>query len=73
MEIIEELEPVKRNVYTGSIGYIGFDGDTDLNIAIRTIIIKDEDAYFNVGGGIVWDSIAEEEYQETLDKLSLRK
>ncbi|KKM08951.1 aminobenzoate synthetase [Clostridiales bacterium PH28_bin88] len=68
MEIIEELEPTKRNIYTGSIGYLGFDGDADLNIVIRTIIIKDNKAYFQVGGGIVADSVPEKEYQETLDK-----
>lgn len=68
MEIIEELEPAKRNIYTGSIGYLGFDGEADLNIVIRTIIIKDARAYFQVGGGIVADSIPEKEYQETLDK-----
>lgn len=68
MEIIDELEPTQRNVYTGSIGYIGFNGDMDLNIGIRTIIKNDEDVYFQVGGGITWDSNPEEEYQETLDK-----
>ena len=68
MEIIEELEPVKRGIYTGAIGYIGFDGYVDLNVAIRTIVIKDGVANFNVGGGIVWDSNPESEYKETLDK-----
>ena len=68
MEIIDELEPTQRNIYTGSIGYIGFNGDMDLNIAIRTIIKQNEDVYFQVGGGMTWDSNAEEEYQETLDK-----
>ena len=68
MEIIDELEPVKRHIYTGSIGYIGFNGNTDLNIAIRTIIVNGNEACFNVGGGIVWDSVPENEYQETLDK-----
>lgn len=68
MEIINGLEPVKRNIYTGSIGYIGFDGNCDLNIAIRTIIVKGTEAFYNVGGGIVWDSLPEKEYQETLDK-----
>ena len=68
MEIIDELEPTQRNVYTGSIGYIGFNGDMDLNIAIRTLIKKDEDIYFQVGGGITWDSNPQDEYQETLDK-----
>lgn len=68
MEIIDELEPTQRNVYTGSIGYIGFNGDMDLNIAIRTIIKQNEDVYFQVGGGMTWDSNPEDEYQETLDK-----
>lgn len=68
MEIIDELEPTQRNIYTGSIGYIGLNGDMDLNIVIRTIICKDNKAYFQVGGGIVWDSDAELEYQETLHK-----
>lgn len=68
MEIIEELEPVKRGVYTGSIGYLGFDGSADLNIVIRTFIIKDGQAYFQVGGGIVADSDPEMEYWETIHK-----
>ncbi|MHB1155146.1 MAG: aminodeoxychorismate synthase component I [Eubacteriales bacterium] len=70
MEVIEELEPIKRGIYTGAVGYIGFDGTTDLNIAIRSIIVKDKKAFYNVGGGIVWDSIAENEYEETLHKGS---
>ena len=68
MEIIEELEGLKRNIYTGSIGYFDFRGNADFNIAIRTIIKKDNKAYFGVGGGITYDSIEEEEYNETLDK-----
>jgi para-aminobenzoate synthetase component 1 len=68
MEIIEELEPVRRNIYTGSLGYLGFDGNIDLNIIIRTILIKNDKAYFSVGGGITWDSKEELEYEETLDK-----
>lgn len=68
MEIIEELEPVRRGIYTGSIGYIDFAGQADLNIVIRTIIIKGDRAYLQVGGGIVADSSPEAEYQETLDK-----
>lgn len=68
MEIINELEPTKRGPYTGCFGYIGFDGSVDLNILIRTIIIKKNLAYFQVGGGIVFDSEPEKEYQETLDK-----
>jgi para-aminobenzoate synthetase component 1 len=68
MEIIEELEPTKRGLYTGSIGYLGFNGETDLNIVIRTMLIKEGKIYFQVGGGIVADSQPEEEYQETLNK-----
>jgi len=68
MEIIDELEPTRRNIYTGAVGYLGFDGDMDLNIAIRTIIVKDKKVYFQVGGGIVADSKPDEEYRETLVK-----
>ncbi|MDP3061985.1 MAG: aminodeoxychorismate synthase component I [Chloroflexota bacterium] len=68
MEIIEELEPTRRSVYTGSIGYMSFGGEMDLNIAIRTLLMVDGRAYFQVGGGIVYDSNPEAEYQETLDK-----
>jgi len=68
MEIIEELEPVKRSIYTGSIGYISFTGDMDTSIVIRTMTVKDEDVYFHVGGGIVYDSDPEKEYEETLHK-----
>ncbi|MFH0775471.1 MAG: aminodeoxychorismate synthase component I [bacterium] len=68
MEIIDELEPTKRGPYTGSIGYIGFDGTMDLNIIIRTFVIKDGVAYIQVGGGIVADSEPELEYYETLHK-----
>jgi para-aminobenzoate synthetase component 1 len=73
MEIIDSLEPTARNIYTGSIGYIGLDGTMDLNIAIRTFVIKNKKFYYNVGGGIVEDSIPESEYQETLDKGSALK
>jgi para-aminobenzoate synthetase component 1 len=68
MEIIDELEPVTRGVYTGSIGYLGFDGRADLNIAIRTIIVKDGLAYVHAGGGVVADSDEAEEYEESLHK-----
>jgi para-aminobenzoate synthetase component 1 len=68
MEIIDELEPTKRGVYTGAIGYFGFDGSLDLNIVIRTMVVQDGTAYFHAGGGIVADSDPEAEYQETLDK-----
>jgi len=68
MEIIDETEPTARGVYTGSIGYIGLDGDVSLNIAIRTIIIKNKTAFAQTGGGIVADSDAEAEWNETLTK-----
>ncbi len=68
MEIIDELEPVVRGPYTGSIGYIGFNGNMDLNIVIRTFVIKDNIAYVQAGAGIVADSDPEREYDETLKK-----
>lgn len=68
MEIIDELEPTRRSIYTGSIGYIGFGNTMDLNIVIRTILVKNGRAYLQVGGAIIYDSNAEAEYQETLDK-----
>jgi para-aminobenzoate synthetase component 1 len=68
MEIIEELEPTRRSVYTGSVGYLGFDGNIDLNIVIRTFLVKGEKAYFQAGGAVVYDSDPADEYQETLDK-----
>ncbi len=68
MEIIEELEPTRRGIYTGSIGYLDFGGDLDLNIAIRTMICRGSHVHFQVGGGIVADSDPEAEYEETLVK-----
>jgi para-aminobenzoate synthetase component 1 len=68
MEIIEELEPVRRGVYCGSIGYIGFNGDADLNIVIRTLVFTRGKVYLQVGGGITIDSDPLAEYMETLDK-----
>jgi len=68
MEIIEELEPVRRGIYCGSIGYLGFNGDADLNIVIRTLLFTPERIYFQVGGGLTIDSHPESEYSETLDK-----
>lgn len=68
MEVITELEPNARGIYTGSIGYLSFAGGMDLNIVIRTILLKDSTAYVNVGGGVVWDSIPKREYKETMNK-----
>ena len=68
MEIIDETEPTARGVYTGSIGFIGVDGNVGLNIAIRTIIIKDQKAFAQTGGGIVADSDPQAEWQETITK-----
>ncbi|MDP6925259.1 MAG: aminodeoxychorismate synthase component I [Candidatus Scalindua sp.] len=68
MQIIDELEPNKRSVYTGSMGYLSFNGNIDFNIAIRTFLVKDDHIFFQVGGGIVADSDPEDEYQETLHK-----
>ncbi len=68
MEIIDELEPVNRHIYTGSIGYLSFHNTLDLSIVIRTAIVSDGIIGFSVGGGIVYDSVPEKEFQETLDK-----
>ncbi|MBI1174872.1 MAG: aminodeoxychorismate synthase component I [Sideroxydans sp.] len=70
MEIIEQLEPNRRGVYCGSIGYLGFDGSMDTNIAIRTVVYAGNEIRFWAGGGIVADSVMAEEYQETLDKAA---
>ena len=70
IEIIDDLEPTRRNVYTGSIGCVDFGGDMILNIAIRTLITKGSEVYFQVGGGIVADSDPAAEYEETLDKAA---
>ncbi len=70
MQIIEELEPHKRGLYCGAIGYIGFDGKMDTNIAIRTAVVCENELSFYAGGGIVADSVGDKEYKETLDKAS---
>ncbi|AWS51809.1 MULTISPECIES: aminodeoxychorismate synthase component 1 [Providencia] len=71
MEIIEELEPHRRHGYCGAIGYISFNGNMDSNITIRTLLTYKKQVYCWAGGGIVADSQADKEYQETFDKLSL--
>ncbi len=68
MEIIEELEPTRRGFYTGSLGFVGYNGDMDFNIIIRSFIEKNNKVYFQVGAGIVYDSIPEREYKETINK-----
>jgi para-aminobenzoate synthetase component 1 len=70
MQIIEELEPQRRGVYCGAIGYLGSDGNMDLNIAIRTLVYSGGSVRFWAGGGIVADSQLDEEYQETFDKAA---
>jgi anthranilate/para-aminobenzoate synthase component I len=68
MKIIDRLEPVARGIYSGALGYLGFAGGLDLNIVIRTIIVKNGRAYCNVGGAIVADSEARAEHDETMVK-----
>ena len=68
MEIIDELEPVRRGVYSGGCGYISFSGEMDTCIAIRTMVIKDGTAYVQAGGGVVYDSDPDREYDETVNK-----
>ncbi|AMC33825.1 anthranilate synthase component I [Janthinobacterium sp. B9-8] len=68
MEIIAELEPVKRGIYSGAVGYLGFNGDMDVAIALRTAVIKNKTLYMQAGAGIVADSVPESEWQETLNK-----
>ena len=68
MEIINELEPIRRGVYGGAVGYLSWAGNMDTAIAIRTAVIKDDTLYIQAGGGIVADSVPENEWQETLNK-----
>ena len=68
MEIIDELEPVKRNIYGGAVGYIGWNGNMDMAIAIRTAVIKDKMLHVQAGGGVVADSVPELEWEETMNK-----
>jgi len=70
MQIIEELEPQRRGVYCGAIGYVGYDGDLSLNIAIRTLVQHGDSIYAWAGGGVVADSDVDAEYQESLDKAA---
>jgi anthranilate synthase component I len=68
MEIIDELEPSKRGIYAGAVGYLGFSGDMDLAIAIRTAVVKDGTLFVQAGAGIVADSVPESEWKETQNK-----
>ena len=68
MQIIEELEPERRGVYGGAVGYIGFDGNMDVAIAIRTIVARDDEMWLQAGAGIVEASDPEKEYEETVNK-----
>ncbi len=68
MEIIDELEPVKRGIYSGAVGYLSWSGNMDTAIAIRTAVIKDNKLYIQVGAGIVYDSMPENEWIETMNK-----
>lgn len=68
MEIIDEMEPTRRGLYAGTVGYIGFNGNMDTAIAIRTLLVKDNAAYLGVGAGIVADSVPENEFEETVSK-----
>ena len=68
MEIIDELEPHRRGLYGGSVGYLGFSGNMDMCITIRTMVVRDGAVYVQTGAGIVYDSDPDREYQETTDK-----
>jgi anthranilate synthase component 1 len=68
MEIIDELEPIKRGVYSGAVGYLAWAGNMDTAIAIRTAVIKDEQLHIQAGAGIVYDSVPEKEWEETMNK-----
>jgi anthranilate synthase component 1 len=68
MEIIDELEPTKRGIYSGAVGYIGWNGNMDTAIAIRTAVIKDQMLHIQAGAGIVADSVPELEWKETMNK-----
>jgi anthranilate synthase component 1 len=68
MEIIDELEPVKRGLYAGAVGYVSWGGDMDTAIAIRTAVIKDRVLHIQAGAGVVADSVPAREWEETLNK-----
>ena len=68
MEIIDELEPHRRGIYGGAVGYVSYGGNMDLAIAIRTLVTKGDSIYVQAGGGVVYDSSPEAEYEESLNK-----
>jgi anthranilate/para-aminobenzoate synthase component I len=70
LEIIAELESTPRGIYTGAVGFFGFNGESHFNIAIRSVVVRGSEATFHVGAGIVADSEPEKEWQETLDKAA---
>jgi anthranilate synthase component 1 len=70
MEIIAELEGMRRDVYAGCVGYIGFNGDLDTCISLRTMVVRDGVAYVQAGGGVVADSDPTAEYQESCNKAA---
>jgi anthranilate synthase component 1 len=71
MEIIDELEKVRRGIYGGAVGYFSFDGNMDTCIAIRTMVIKDEKIYMQAGAGLTINSVPELEYEECLNKVKV--
>jgi anthranilate synthase component 1 len=73
MEIIDELEPEKRGVYGGGVGYFSANGDMDMCIALRTGVLKDEKLYIQAGGGVVYDSDPQLEFEETVNKSNALK
>jgi len=71
MQIIAEFEPEKRGPYAGAVGYFSFNGNMDMAIAIRTMVMKQGVAYLQAGGGIVYDSIPSREYEESMNKAQV--
>ena len=70
MQIIDEVEPQRRGPYAGAVGYIDFTGNMDTCIALRTLVLVGQTAYIQAGGGVVYDSIPGEEYDETVNKAN---
>ena len=70
MEVIDEVEPQRRGPYAGAVGYIDFTGNMDTCIALRTLVLVGQTAYVQAGGGVVYDSISADEYDETVNKAS---